>query len=165
VATTKRDTTRLADIVRMRWGAAIGRSLPVPASHGQYVARQYGAGGARAEAAAGFPHVFTVGLPAFRAALALTGDGNRAAVQAFFSLMARLDDTNLLYRGGRAGLSYAQAEADAFLAAGGVYQPHWRQRVLSLHREFVARRLSPGGSADLLAATLFVAAWEQGQRP
>jgi triphosphoribosyl-dephospho-CoA synthase len=30
-----------------------------------------------------------------------------------------------------------------------------------VHRSFVARRLSPGGSADLLAMTLFVDAQER----
>jgi triphosphoribosyl-dephospho-CoA synthase len=159
------DTPRVAalgDVVRIRWGRAIARSLAsAPASHGVSIARRYGAGGARAEAAAGFPHLFEVGLPAFRAALARTGDANRAAVQALFSLMALLYDTNLLYRGGRRGLAYAQAAARAFVAAGGVYRTDWREQALSLHQEFVARRLSPGGSADLLAATLFVFTWER----
>ncbi len=155
----------LGHVVRTRWGGGIARSqVHAPASHGLLVAGRYGAGGARAEAAAGFPHVFTVGLPAFREVLMQTSDANRAAVQSFFSLMALLHDTNLLYRGGRGGLVYAQAAARAFLAAGGVYQADWREHALSLHREFVARRLSPGGSADLLAATLFVFEWERTHR-
>lgn len=156
---------RLGDLVRGRWGTAIARSLAhAPASHGLLVARRYGAGGARAEAAAGFPHVFGLGLPVFRAALMRTGDPNRAAVQSFFSLVAQLHDTNLLYRAGEGGLAYAQAAARGFLAGGGVYRAGWREQALSLHREFVARRLSPGGSADLLAATLFVFEWERAHR-
>ena len=37
----------------------------------------------------------------------------------------------------------------------------WRVRAEALHRAFVARRLSPGGAADLLAMTLFVDAVEE----
>ncbi|MHA7433872.1 triphosphoribosyl-dephospho-CoA synthase, partial [Burkholderia pseudomallei] len=44
------------------------------------------------------------------------------------------------------------------LAAGGVGACDWRARAAAAHRAFVARRLSPGGAADLLAMSLFVAA-------
>jgi triphosphoribosyl-dephospho-CoA synthase len=70
--------------------------------------------------------------------------------------MQSLDDTNLLHRGGAAGLAYARDAASAFLDAGGVFSPAWRRQAGIIHRQFVTRRLSPGGSADLLAATLFI---------
>jgi triphosphoribosyl-dephospho-CoA synthase len=157
--------TTLGETVRRRWGEAIAHSArdAVPFSHGQRVARHYGTGGARAEAAAGFPHVFAVGLPVFEASLALHFDRERAAMQCFFSIMAQLNDTNLLHRRGIEGLRFAKGAARAFLAEGGVAHPHWRTRAGSLHREFIARGLSPGGSADLLAATLFVHAWKTGR--
>ena len=155
----------LGETVRRHWGEAIARPAIVaeaaPPSHGLRVAQRYGIGGARAEAATGFPHVFGVGLPAFERSLAQHGDHQRAAVQCFFSLVAQLPDTNLLYRGAADGLRYAQTAARDFLSAGGVAHPDWRARAESVHRAFVARRLSPGGSADLLAATLFVHAWQQ----
>lgn len=155
----------LGATVHQCWGEAIVRPVTVadaaPASHGQRVAQRYGIGGARAEAAAGFPHVFDIGLPAFEDSLARHGDRRRAAVQCFFSLVTQLPDTNLLHRGGADGLCYAQAAARAFLAAGGVARPDWCVHAGAVHREFIARRLSPGGSADLLAATLFVHAWQQ----
>jgi hypothetical protein len=43
---------------------------------------------------------------------------------------------------------------------GGVGRSGWRERAHAVHRAFVARRLSPGGSADLLAMSLFVQACE-----
>ena len=70
--------------------------------------------------------------------------------------MAVLADTNLLWRGGPAALAFARGAARGFLRAGGVHRPGWEDHARSLHAEFVARRLSPGGSADLLAAALFV---------
>jgi triphosphoribosyl-dephospho-CoA synthase len=69
---------------------------------------------------------------------------------------AVVQDTNILYRGGRDGLRFVRAEATAFLAAGGVRAPDWRARMAVIGACFAARRLSPGGSADLLAATLFL---------
>ena len=132
------------------------RTLRPGATHGAEVARRFGAGGARAEAAAGFPHVVQVALPALAGGLA-RGHGRRAAVvHTLVSLIATLPDTNLLYRGGPDGLRLAHDGAAAFLAAGSSFVPGWEERLLGLHAAFVERHLSPGGSADLLAATLFL---------
>jgi triphosphoribosyl-dephospho-CoA synthase len=125
-------------------------------SNGGWACRIYAVGGARGEAAAGFPHVFRVGLPALNAARAAGADEAAAAVHAFFAVMASLQDTNLLHRGGAGGLAYAKSAAASFLADGGVLSCGWRERAVLIHQEFVQRHLSPGGSADLLAATLFV---------
>ena len=210
----------LAAHVRVTWGEALAGERPPGGSHGAGAMRRYGVGGARGEAAAGFPGATTVGLPALREGrrlasrwilqdavpLPLAGSGQgwgaprasrmvegpndradgpaathgptrtpspspqgggeptdaAARVHAFFALLASLDDTNLLHRGGVDGLAFAQASAKAFLDAGGVGSPDWRDRAVALHRAFVARRLSPGGSADLLAVTLFLDA--AGQR-
>ena len=81
-------------------------------------------------------------------------------MQSFFAIMASMEDTNLLHRGGAAGLRYAQQEAAGFLRLGGVEQTEWRDRAAAVHRAFVERHLSPGGSADLLAITLFLDALE-----
>jgi triphosphoribosyl-dephospho-CoA synthase len=148
----------LGVVISVRWGDAIkqhGRSLS-KTSHGGLVAVHYGVGGALREASSGFPHVFKVGLPALQKSLARGADQNSAAVQCLFSLMKDLADTNLLYRGGDSGLTFAQESARSFLADGGVHRPGWYKQANVIHREFVNRNLSPGGSADLLAATLFV---------
>jgi triphosphoribosyl-dephospho-CoA synthase len=150
------DACALRETVR-GYGAAIGRELPrAPASHGTDVWRRHGAGGARAEAAAGFPHLFDVALPALASALRRGADRRAAAVASLMSAVAALPDTNLLHRAGPQGLAFARSAARAFLAAGGVHRPGWEDEARALHRAFVARRLSPGGSADLLAAALFV---------
>jgi triphosphoribosyl-dephospho-CoA synthase len=152
----------LTEIVARRWGGAILRG-PIPLhSNGSGVLRRFGAGGARAEAAAGFPQVREVGLPALRHGRALAHDEGAARVQAFFALMAEVEDTNLLHRGGAAGLQDAQRAARRFLDAGGVGQGGWEARVVAIHQAFVRRRLSPGGCADLLAATIFLDAVEGG---
>ena len=148
--------------VSERWGAAVLANQPRVAddeapSHGLVVARRYGTGGARQEAASGFPAALEVGLPAYRDALAATGSRELAAVQALFALIAVLEDSNLLWRGGLEGLAHAHSTAAAFLADGGVLAADWRESAACIDRDFSQRRLSPGGSADLLGITLFLA--------
>lgn len=155
-----RPATTLGEHVRRRWGADISTHRRDPASHGSAATRLSGAGGAQSEAAAGFPSVYNLALPAYRNVLRARGTPAQAAVQAFFALLAHVEDTNLLHRGGIEGLAFARRSARDFLAGGGIVTPGGAARAIALHRAFVARRLSPGGSADLLAATLFVAAVE-----
>lgn len=152
----------LGAIVARRWGRDILSGVGRRQSHGQDVGRLYGAGGASAEAAHGFPVLYAVGVPGLHAGMWLAqGDPEAARVQSCFALIAMLEDTNLLHRGGLTGLHFAQRSARRFLADGGVGRPDWRARALDVHRGFVARRLSPGGSADLLAMSLFVQAFEK----
>jgi len=155
----------LRSALQATWGGALAaRALAArqtaPVSHGQKAAQAHGLRSALDEAALGFPAVFEVALPALQAALA-AGLGERAArVQALFATMAVLDDTNLVHRGGLAGLRWMQAQAQAFVAAGGVQQPDWLAKARALHLAAVQRRLSPGGSADVLASACWLAALE-----
>jgi triphosphoribosyl-dephospho-CoA synthase len=138
-----------------QWGdalrdrAARAAATP-PRSKGQRAARAWGLRSAGDEAAEGFPVLFDVTLPALTAARARAGD-KEAMVHALFTTVAALDDTNLAHRGGIEGLRFAQSQAREFLRAGSVFREHWRMRVDAIHARFVARRLSPGGSADMLA--------------
>lgn len=149
----------LGAVVAHLWGTAILNGPTLLHSHGQVARRRYGAGGARLEASRGFPSVYRVGVPMLRHGAELAAsDPEAARVQACFALIATLEDTNLLHRGGAQGLRFAREAANAFLQRGGVGQPAWRADAEAVHRAFVARDLSPGGSADLLAMTIFVAA-------
>ena len=147
--------------MRRRWGHAI-MSGPIPLhSHGTNALLKFGAGGARAQAAAGFPHAIEIGLPALRLGRRLAPkDAEAARVQGFFAILASMEDTNLLHRGGAVGLHYAQEAAIRFLEQGGIEHADWRERAVAVHRAFVVRRLSPGGCADALAVTLFLDALE-----
>lgn len=149
----------LGGIVERLWGEAILCGPVALHSHGTKAARQHGAGGARHQAAKGFPALYKVGLPALLEGERLSGGDEEAArVQCCFALIARLDDTNLLHRGGAEGLAYARREAAEFVARGGVGRPDWRGDARAVHGSFVERNLSPGGSADLLAMSLFARA-------
>ncbi|MDB5486715.1 MAG: triphosphoribosyl-dephospho-CoA synthase MdcB [Reyranella sp.] len=126
-------------------------------SHGALVRRQTGRDGARREAARAFPGVFETGLPAYRAALQAGLDASAASIQTLFALMSSIDDTTVLYRGGLEAGSFVRQSATDFLADGGCHQPGWFEKAEALHRAFIARNLSAGGCADLLACTLLVA--------
>ena len=125
-------------------------------SHGRLVALRYGVRGARGEAADGFPAVFECALPALRAALARGVDSREARIHTFFTLLASVTDTNLLHRGGRAGLAVVREGAAEFLALGSVFAAGWLARAENLHRRCSSLRLSPGGCADLMSAACFV---------
>lgn len=148
----------LRDIVAAHWRREL---IAVPAaerapSHGQQMAARYGASGARGQAMRGFPAVFDVALPALHDALARGADERHASVHSFFALLATVDDTNVLYRGGDAALRRLQRSAAEFLATGSVFAHDWLPRAEALHRRCSQARLSPGGCADLFAAAWFV---------
>jgi triphosphoribosyl-dephospho-CoA synthase len=139
------------------------RARPQLVSHGDMVRARYGTTGARGEAFAGFPHVIQVGLPALRAARNSGCTETNSRLSALLNMMVRLEDTCVLYRGGIEGLAAVQKGASGVLLAGGPGSVAGDQAMLQLDHEFFTRKISPGGSADLLAATLFLDALERGQ--
>jgi triphosphoribosyl-dephospho-CoA synthase len=130
----------LGEIVARRWGHGI-LGIPRPTdSHGTSTLLRYGAGGARAEAAAGFPNLYRIALPALRQArMTLPDDTEAQRVQVLFALLAEVQDTNLLHRGGPSGSLWAQTAARAFLDSGGVFRGGWREDAAFIHRQFIAR--------------------------
>jgi triphosphoribosyl-dephospho-CoA synthase len=132
------------------------RRAPHLPSHGARVCRIYRVPGARGEAAAGFPHVIEVGLPQLRRARQRGTDETSARLDALLAIMASLDDTCLLHRGGRPALEAAQRGARRVLSLGGSGRAAGRRALYELDAELLRRRASPGGAADLLAACLFL---------
>jgi triphosphoribosyl-dephospho-CoA synthase len=139
------------------------RAQPQLVSHGDMVRARYGTTGARGEAFAGFPHVIQVGLPALRAARNRGRTETNSRLSALLNIMVRLEDTCVLYRGAAEGLAVVQKGASAVLLAGGSGSVAGDQAMFQLDHELFIRKISPGGSADLLAATLFLDALERDQ--
>ncbi|WP_159876523.1 MULTISPECIES: triphosphoribosyl-dephospho-CoA synthase [Aquitalea] len=131
-------------------------SQPVALLKGSLACQAYGVGGARAEAEQAFPHLTGLALPALHAHRARGDHENTARINTLLALMSQLDDTCLLARGGRQGLQLVQTGASAVLDAGGAATLDGRRRLYQLENDMLARSLSPGGSADLLAATLLL---------
>lgn len=129
-----------------RAAALAAAGLPAPdTTHGAQAKAKYHAGGARAEALSGFPH----GQMAWSALREHSGN----PFPALLTLLSQVEDTNLLYRGGPEGLSFVQREATAILAGP---PDQYIPRLKELDDACIARNLSPGGSADLLALGLLL---------
>ncbi len=131
-------------------------SAPNQQSNGSRVIQRYKVSGARGEAQAGFPHVITIGLPILHRSRQEGGSETHARLDALLAIMASLDDTCLLHRGGLAALNRAQTGAAAVFTAGGTATVQGWELLQRLDRDLLALNASPGGSADLLAATLFL---------
>jgi len=140
-----------------------GLAQPQLVSHGDVIKARYGATGARGEAYSGFPHVVHVGLPALRAARNGGCTETNSRLFALLNIMVELEDTCVLYRGGDEGLTTVQKGAAEVLIAGGPGSVAGDDAQRRLDRELFTRRVSPGGSADLLAATLFLDGLERDQ--
>lgn len=125
-------------------------SMDTPKTAGEALYVKYGLTGIRGEAAAGFPSIATIALPAYRQALTKGKTENDAAVTALIHLIAHVADTNLYHRGGAEGAAYAKSAAAALLP-----EPT-NEALLELDKAFIQKNLSPGGCADLLAATIFL---------
>ena len=149
---------RLRAVMLNCWGDALAGHTRAggTTSHGLQVAQVHAASGAREESALGLPSVFDVGLPALRRTLTAGRGMHLARIDALFALMAHVSDTNVFYRGGAVGASTVRQQAGGFVAMGGTAHPHWHAYALECHRRFVEQKLSPGGAADLLAATCLV---------
>lgn len=140
-----------------RWGDALRqRALRPSGLPGGTAARRLGLRGASEEASLGFPAVFETAVPAMRSALARGLSRERAQLDTLFHLMAVLDDSNLAHRGGLDGLRFAQRAAQGFLRQGGAAAPDAFARAEAIGAAFEARRLSPGGTADMLAAVCWM---------
>ena len=125
-------------------------AIDTPKTPGETLFVKKGLTGIRGEAAAGFPAIRDISLPAFTKALSQGKNQNDAAVIALIHLIAQVEDTNLYHRGGSEGAAFAKAAAKALL-------PDPEMGVVErLDAQFISRNLSPGGCADLLAATLFL---------
>jgi triphosphoribosyl-dephospho-CoA synthase len=132
-------------------------------SHGQIVAQRFGVTGARGEAIDGFPHIVELGLPMLRARRRAHAPESIARLDALLAIMAELDDTCLLYRGGKEALQAAKEGATAVIDAGGAGSVRGQKCLFALDKRLLELGVSPGGSADLLAGTLFLNAIENQQ--
>lgn len=159
-AAAQDSTARSALAVAQRAGALARRRDPhlpaVTGNKGALACLQHGVGGARLQAQQGFPQVVQVALPVLRQARR-DGDSEQCCrLNALLAVMAELDDTCLLARGGRPALAAAQSGARRVLDAGGAGSAPGRSALALLDDELLARRVSPGGAADLLAAALLL---------
>ncbi len=132
-----------------------------PKTHGEVLYVRYGEKGIRGEAQKGFPSIRSCSMPAIRALKKTCTDDNQIYINTLLALMSHVDDTNVLIRSGAEALAYEKAEAGRILDLGGALTGEGMAALTEANRDFIRRNISPGGCADLLAATIFLWNLEQ----
>ncbi|MEJ5143486.1 triphosphoribosyl-dephospho-CoA synthase CitG [Gluconobacter albidus] len=138
-----------------------GNERCAPPTAGQLIYRQYGFGGARAEAESGFLTVQRYALPAYRDALCDGYSVVESELIALISLISNNNDTNVISRSGIHGLNFSKCTAKKSLNT--LRKKGFRDfetEVSNMNTVFVSRNISPGGSADLLSVMLFLVDFE-----
>ena len=120
---------------------------PTTGTHGNNAVNAHRVTGALDLAKAGYPQLYNEWLPAYREWLA--SDATTACHRLLLLIMSQLDDTNVIHRVGYEQAQQVKQEARALLdnySMAGIEQ---------MNRDYIARNISPGGSADMVALTLF----------
>lgn len=121
---------------------------------GEKLYYKYGITGIRGEVENGFPSVVNYGLPALEDAFDKGATINDALVHALISLMTVVEDSNVIWRTDYDTLLEVQRIANNILSLGSVFTEKGRMAIAETERYFLQRRISPGGSADLLSVTI-----------
>lgn len=127
-------------------------SLTKYSTHGELVYKNHGFTGIRGEAEAGIPLVFDTALPIINK----HSDYHYSLKLALLELIKLNNDSNILKRGGIEGLIYAKN------IAGEPYEDI-NEHLIKMNVSFIQRNLSPGGTADLLALSIFLKMLEEEQ--
>lgn len=121
---------------------------------GEKLYYKYGITGIRGEVENGFPSVVNYGLPALEDAFNKGATINDALVHALIALMTVVEDSNIIWRTDYDTLLEVQRIAKDILNLGSVFTEKGRMAIAETERYFLQRRISPGGSADLLSVTI-----------
>ena len=121
---------------------------------GEKLYYKYGITGIRGEVENGFPSVVNYGLPALEDAFNKGATINDALVHTLISLMTVVEDSNVIWRTDYDTLLEVQRIANNILSLGSVFTEKGRMAIAETERCFLQRRISPGGSADLLSVTI-----------
>lgn len=129
-------------------------------SYGEKLFLDYGITGPRGEASAGFPSITQKALPYFRNLLTYEHNLETAQLQLLLYLMTFVEDGNLIHRGGIGEWQTVKKEAKQLLDQD-LTEDQLKKALSDYNTILINRHLSPGGSADLLAITLFFAFLEE----
>ncbi|NOI67136.1 triphosphoribosyl-dephospho-CoA synthase CitG [Vibrio sp. 99-8-1] len=124
---------------------------------GERIFHDYGFTGIRGEAALGYPTIFDCALPVYEEHINKAYSEEQALSKTLLSLMANNNDTNLINRGGIEGLNFVKKEAQKLLDSFACSEFNYDVSISNFDQQLIAKNLSPGGSADLLAATWLLA--------
>ena len=125
-----------------------GQIPPTAGTHGNDAVNAHRVLGALDFAKDGYRQLFNDWLPAYRGYLA--DDASTACQRLLLLIMSQLDDTNVIHRVGYEKAQEVKREARALL------EDYSTSTMEQMNRDFIAHNISPGGSADMVALTLFI---------
>ena len=138
------NTKQLRDLIMQ----VSGQFTPTAGTHGNTAVNAHRVTGALDLAKAGYHQVFAEWLPAYRRFV--TEDTPTARHRLLLLIMSQLDDTNVIHRVGYEQAQQVKGEASCLLA------DYSTAGMEAMNRDYIARNISPGGSADMVALTLFI---------
>ena len=121
---------------------------PTAGTHGNNAVNAHHVAGALDLAKGGYAQLFSSWLPAYRGYL--EQDPATARHRLLLLIMSQLDDTNVIHRVGYDQAQQVKQEAAALLTS------YSTPGMEEMNRDYVGRNISPGGSADMVALTLFI---------
>ena len=123
---------------------------------GERLYHQYGIRGIRGELEDGLPIIKDIALPAYKKAITLGATDDTLLIYTLLSIMTATEDTTIINRHNMETLARVQREAKALLESNQVLESGGFEEIKKLDKKFIEQWISPGGSADLLAATHFL---------
>lgn len=123
---------------------------------GERLYHQYGIRGIRGELDDGLPIIQDIALPAYKKAISLGATDDALLIYTLLSIMTATEDTTIINRHDQDTLIMVQKSAKKLLSNDDILQLDGFDAVKDLDRQFIEQWISPGGSADLLAATHFL---------
>jgi triphosphoribosyl-dephospho-CoA synthase len=123
-------------------------------THGERVYKRFGALGIRGEVESGFPTLLKSALDEVRNGCYTYINRDAFFLQILFEIMKHCEDSTILHRHNPEMLTKVQLRAESFLNQGGMKQSDAFDQVFQMDKDFISKRISPGGSADLLAVAI-----------
>ena len=126
-------------------------------THGESLYKEFGYKGIRGELESGFitirkRTVWIMRHWAINKQLSM----NDVFLEIIINLMSESEDTNVIIRGGIDSLKSVKSISSEFLRLGGMNQFKAIEKLEQINEDFIKKNLSPGGSADLLAVSIFL---------
>lgn len=128
-------------------------------TYGEKLFIDYGFKGIRGQSQMGYPIIKQVLMPWFRQAQHLDMDTEEALLRGLILLMSQVEDGNLIHRGGIDAWLKVKADCQSVIDED-MNRESFYKWLETYNSQLINLRLSPGGSADLLALGIFLATLE-----
>lgn len=125
-------------------------------TNGERIYKKYGIKGIRGEIQNGLPSVINMGLPMYEEAKKFKLSESDCLVYSLLGIMSCAEDTTVINRCGMEVYIKMKEMAKRAIELGGMKTNEGNKYVQKMDRLFIDNNISPGGAADLLAATVMI---------